>query len=127
MLDRFAGLRIPDKGAHSHASAWNAGGRDHDRHGTCDPRAGVGDPARIAGQIAARKADAAIVYATSLGAKAKRKLRVITIPARARPRIALQIAVVTGAPHRKAASAFIRRVRSRAGRAALRRAGFKTP
>jgi len=88
---------------------------------------GVGDPARLASQIAARKADAAIVYATSITASVKRKLRVIAIPAKGRPKVTFQIAVVTGAPNRTAASAFIRKVRSRAGQAALKRAGFKQP
>jgi ABC-type molybdate transport system substrate-binding protein len=95
--------------------------------GRAAPRArpGPANPVQLAAQVAAGKADAGIVV-TPDAASVAAKLRRIAFPARSRPTVRFQIAAVRGAPHPRAAAAYIRHVRSTAGRTALREAGFGT-
>lgn len=67
-------------------------------------------------------ADAGIVYASD--ARAAKKVRVISIPARAQPHISYPIAAVAGSERPDVARAFIVLVRSARGQAILRRHGF---
>jgi molybdate transport system substrate-binding protein len=83
-------------------------------------------PEAVVQAVAAGRADAGLVYAPDLGAAAGR-VRVIPLPARANPSVTLEIAVASRSPQPTAAAAFVREVRSRAGRAALRAAGFGAP
>jgi molybdenum ABC transporter molybdate-binding protein len=82
---------------------------------------------QIAAQVAAGKADAALLYACDLTKAVRRKLRVLAIPAAAHPGVTFAIAVVRTSRYPAVASAYIAKVRSPAGQAALRRRGFGKP
>lgn len=58
---------------------------------------------------------------------ARRKLRVLVIPARGRPTVTYEIAVVSKSQQLGAATAYVAKIRSAAGKAILRRHGFSTP
>ena len=81
------------------------------------------DVAGVVGKVSAGAVDAGFVYATDVRAAGGR-LRAIALPARLRPTVAYAAAVVRGAAERAAARAFVAGLRSGAGAAALRRAGF---
>jgi molybdenum ABC transporter molybdate-binding protein len=84
-------------------------------------------PGQMAAQVAAGRAGAAFVYACDLSAEVKRRLRILTLPAAAHPTVTFDIAVVAGSRRRAGAAAYIAKVRSPAGQAALRRRGFGKP
>jgi molybdate transport system substrate-binding protein len=77
----------------------------------------------VVGKVALGQADAGIVYATDARPVAG-KVRVVHIPASAQPSVRYEIAVVAASPRRAAARAWVQKVRSKAGRAVLRSAGF---
>ena len=74
-------------------------------------------------KIALGQADAGFVYATD-ARTVPGHVTVITLPARARPKVTYSMAVVTNSPNQAAAHAFIKRVLSKAGQATLRSFGF---
>ena len=80
----------------------------------------------ISGKVALGEADAGFVYATDAQA-AGAKVRVIELPAKAQPVVRYAIAVVKGSAHRADAAAFVQRVLSKRGQAALAAAGFTAP
>jgi molybdate transport system substrate-binding protein len=84
------------------------------------------DVKSVVAKVALGEADAGFVYRTDALA-AKRDLRQLALPARARPKIAYELAVVRATKHPQAANAFVARVLSARGRLALRRAGFGLP
>jgi molybdate transport system substrate-binding protein len=81
------------------------------------------DVAGIVGKLTQGAVDAGFVYATDVIA-AKGSLRAVALPAALRPTAVYEAAVVKGSQHPEQAKAFIRGLRSGAGQAALRRAGF---
>jgi molybdate transport system substrate-binding protein len=84
------------------------------------------DVKSVVAKVALGEADAGFVYRTDALA-AKRDLRQLALPARARPKIAYELAVVRATKHPQAANEFVARVLSARGRLALRRAGFGLP
>ena len=84
------------------------------------------DVKAVVAKVALGEADAGFVYRTDARAAA-RDLRQLSLPARARPKIAYELAVVKGTKHLQAARAFVARVLGARGRLALRRAGFGLP
>ncbi len=84
------------------------------------------DVKSVVAKVALGEADAGFVYRTDALA-AKRDLRELELPARARPKIAYELAVVKATTHLQAANAFVARVLGARGRLALRRAGFGLP
>jgi molybdate transport system substrate-binding protein len=80
----------------------------------------------IVSKVALGEADAGFVYRTDAKAVAK-STRVIALPAWAQPPIRYELAVVNASAHRAAAEAFVKRVRSKAGRRLLVQAGFGLP
>ncbi len=80
----------------------------------------------VVGKVALGEADAGFVYATDAQAVAG-DVSVIDLPADAEPEIEYTIAVLQEAPNHDAAEAFVARVLSADGRAALERAGFGVP
>ncbi len=84
------------------------------------------DVKAVVAKVALGEADAGFVYRTDARAAA-RDLRQLSLPPRARPKIAYELAVVKGAKHLQAAQAFVARVLGARGRLALRRAGFGLP
>lgn len=80
----------------------------------------------IVGKLAAGAVDAGFVYVTDVTA-ANGKLRAIELPASAQPRVAYGAAVVTGAPHPRAARRFLDGLLRGTGAADLRAAGFEPP
>jgi molybdate transport system substrate-binding protein len=83
------------------------------------------DVAGVLAKLRAGTVDAGFVYRTDVRG-ARRELRAIALPAALRPRVVYEAAVVRGgdpAPGR----AYLRDLRSGAGAAALRRAGFLPP
>jgi molybdate transport system substrate-binding protein len=81
------------------------------------------DVASIAGRVAQGGADAGFVYVTDVRASGG-KLRAVDIPDALEPTVVYAAAVVKGAKHPEQAKAFIDGLRSGAGQAALRQAGF---
>lgn len=80
----------------------------------------------VSGKVALGEADAGIVYETDavpLGGD----VRVIELPDSAQPAIEYQVAVVTASENADAARAFVERLVSEDGRAALESAGFGVP
>ncbi len=80
----------------------------------------------VSGKVALGEADAGIVYATdalALGAK----VLIVELPGSAQPRIEYQVAVLSETDDAEAARAFVERLRSDDGRAALEQAGFVAP
>jgi molybdate transport system substrate-binding protein len=84
------------------------------------------DVKSVVAKVVLGEADAGFVYRTDALA-AKRDLRELKLPARARPKIEYELAVVKATKHLQAATAFVSRVLSAPGRLALRRAGFGAP
>jgi len=84
------------------------------------------DVRAVAGKVALREADAGFAYATDAAAVAD-DVEAVPIPAAAQPPIRYGIAVVADSGRREAAQAFIDRVRSPEGQAALEAAGFGVP
>jgi molybdate transport system substrate-binding protein len=81
------------------------------------------DVAGIVGKLTQGAVDAGFVYATDV-AGTKGSLKAIQLPDRLRPKVEYEAAVVTGTRHRAQAQAFMDGLRSGAGQAALRAAGF---
>ena len=84
------------------------------------------DVRSVVAKVALGEADAGFVYRTDALA-ARRDLRQLALPARARPKIAYELAVVKATKHLQAANAFVSRVLSARGRHLLRAAGFGLP
>jgi molybdate transport system substrate-binding protein len=84
------------------------------------------DVKNVVAKVALGEADAGFVYRTD-ALTATRNLRELELPARARPKIAYELAVVKATKHLQGARAFVSRVLSVRGRLALRRAGFGLP
>jgi molybdate transport system substrate-binding protein len=84
------------------------------------------DVSGVIGKLTEGAVDAGFVYATDVRAAAG-AVRGIELPARLRLRLIYEAAVVRGTKHAAAARAFIARLRSGAGAAALRAAGFTAP
>jgi molybdate transport system substrate-binding protein len=80
----------------------------------------------VAAKVALGEADAGIVYATD-AVPLGEDVRVVDLPDDAQPTIEYQVAVVSASDDADAARAFVRRLRSGVGRAALERAGFVLP
>jgi molybdate transport system substrate-binding protein len=78
---------------------------------------------QVLAKVSLGEADAAIVYRTDAAAAAG-KVTVVTIPAETNVIAAYAIAVVRSSKHPDAASAFVDRVLSADGQAALQKAGF---
>jgi molybdate transport system substrate-binding protein len=84
------------------------------------------DVTQVVADVASGAADAGFVYITDADA-AKGKVKVVRLPARAKPGTIDEIAVNAKAPHASAARAFEADVLSATGQAILRRAGFGPP
>jgi molybdate transport system substrate-binding protein len=84
------------------------------------------DVKEVVAKVALGEADAGCVYRTDALADV-RDLSELRLPARARPKIAYELAVVKATKHLQAANAFVARVLGARGRLALRRAGFGLP
>jgi molybdate transport system substrate-binding protein len=80
----------------------------------------------IVAKVALGEADAGFVYVTDARPVASRT-RTVSLPAWAQPPIRYEVAVVKAGAHRAAATAFVRRLRSKRGRLLLRQAGFGVP
>jgi molybdate transport system substrate-binding protein len=80
----------------------------------------------IVTKVALGQADAGFVYFTD-ARPAGSQVHVIGLPGWAQPPIRYEIGIVRSTKHVAAAQAFIRRVKSRAGRKLLARAGFGLP
>jgi molybdate transport system substrate-binding protein len=80
----------------------------------------------VLAKVALDEADAGFVYATDARAAAA-KVKVIRIPAWARPRVLYSLAIVKSTHHLADARAFVKRVLSKAGQAKLKAAGFGRP
>jgi molybdate transport system substrate-binding protein len=80
----------------------------------------------VVGKLTQGAVDAGFVYASDVTAAGDR-LEAIELPADVAPRVAYAIAVVTGASEPEQARAFVRGLRSGAGRRALTDAGFEPP
>jgi molybdate transport system substrate-binding protein len=81
------------------------------------------DVREVLAKVALGEADAGFVYSTDARAVAK-KVRVLKIPARARPKVRYGICVVSRSSNKAAARAFVRRVLSPGGQKILLRYGF---
>jgi molybdate transport system substrate-binding protein len=81
------------------------------------------DVKAVTGKVALGQADAGFVYVTDARAVGDR-VKAIRIPARAQPRVRYEIAVVSRSSNKAAAHAWIEKLLSRRGQAALRNAGF---
>ncbi len=84
------------------------------------------DVGGISAKLGQRAADAGFLYVTDVAA-ANGRLKAIELPARLQPTVAYGVAVVKGAPHRKAAQAFVAGLLDGAGEDALKSAGFAPP
>jgi molybdate transport system substrate-binding protein len=84
------------------------------------------DVKSVVAKVALGEADAGFVYRTDALAE-QRHLRQVALPARARPEIAYELAVVKATKHLQAANAFVARVLGAQGRRTLRAAGFGLP
>lgn len=84
------------------------------------------DVGGIAAKLGQRAVDAGFLYVTDVAA-ANGRLKAIELPKTLRPKVAYAIAVVKGAPHRKAAQAFVADLLNGAGEHALQKAGFDPP
>jgi molybdate transport system substrate-binding protein len=81
------------------------------------------DVREVLAKVALGEADAGFVYSTD-ARTVPHKVRTITIPARGQPDVRYGICVVSGAPHKEAARAFVKRVLSKAGQRILISYGF---
>jgi molybdate transport system substrate-binding protein len=84
------------------------------------------DVKSVVAKVALGEADAGFVYRTDALA-ATLDLRQVSLPAKARPKIAYEIGIVKGTKQLQAAKAFVADVFSKRGRLALRRVGFGLP
>lgn len=84
------------------------------------------DVTQTVAQVALGQADAGFVYVTDAAA-ADGKVKVVRLPARAKPGAKDYIAVVKGTTRPAAAAAFVKMVLSAQGQARLRAAGFGAP
>jgi len=84
------------------------------------------DVGGISAKLGQGAADAGFLYVTDVAATNGR-LKAIELPAALQPEVAYGVAVVKGAPHRKAAQAFVAGLLDGAGQAALKNAGFAPP
>lgn len=84
------------------------------------------DVTQTVAEVALGQADAGFVYITDATA-ANGKVKVIRLPAKAKPQAADVIAVVKSGPNQAAARAFVAKIMSPAGQARLRAAGFGKP
>jgi molybdate transport system substrate-binding protein len=84
------------------------------------------DVTQTVAEVALGQADAGFVYITDARA-ANGKVAVVRLPARAKPEAEDYIAVVKAGRHQAAAKSFVAAVRSAAGQAKLRAAGFGRP
>lgn len=80
----------------------------------------------VVAKVALGEADAGFVYATDVKPVAS-KVRVITIPARAQPRVLYEVAIVARTSRVDAAQAFVIALLGRDGRRELKSAGFGLP
>jgi molybdate transport system substrate-binding protein len=84
------------------------------------------DVGGISAKLGQRAADAGFLYVTDVAATNGR-LKAIELPARLEPAVAYGVAIVKGAPHAKAAQAFVAGLLDGAGADALQAAGFEPP
>ena len=84
------------------------------------------DVGGISAKLGQRAADAGFLYVTDVAATNGR-LKAIQLPARLQPTVAYGVAIVKGAPHRRAAQAFVAGLLDGAGAEALTTAGFEPP
>jgi molybdate transport system substrate-binding protein len=84
------------------------------------------DATQTVAQVALGQADAGFVYITDADA-ANGKVKVVRLPAKAKPQAKDYIAIVKAAKNRPAASAFVKQVLSPQGQAKLHAAGFGPP
>jgi molybdate transport system substrate-binding protein len=84
------------------------------------------DVKEVVAKVALGEADAGFVYRTEALADV-RDLSELRLPARARPKISYELAVVKATKRLQAANAFVASVLGPRGRLALRRAGFGLP
>jgi molybdate transport system substrate-binding protein len=80
----------------------------------------------VVGKVALGEADAGFVYATDAKAAARR-LRALSLPARAQPKVRYELAILRSSRNKAAARAFVRRVLGPTGRGVLSGAGFVLP
>jgi molybdate transport system substrate-binding protein len=81
------------------------------------------DVKAVTGKVALGQADAGFVYVTDARAVSD-QVTVIRIPASAQPRVRYEIAVVSRSGNKVAARAWINKILSVKGQAALKNAGF---
>jgi molybdate transport system substrate-binding protein len=81
------------------------------------------DVRAVAGKVALGQADAGFVYVTDARA-VRARVRAISIPQQAQPSVRYEIAVVSTSTRKAAARAWISRLLSPKGQAALRSHGF---
>jgi molybdate transport system substrate-binding protein len=84
------------------------------------------DVAGVIGKVTQGAVDAGFVYVTDVEATGGRA-RAVELPARLRPDVTYEAAVVAGSAHAAKARAFIQGLIAGRGAAALRRAGFAAP
>ncbi len=84
------------------------------------------DVRSVLAKVKLGEADAGFVYRTDAAA-AGDDVRVVTLPAAAKPVVRYELAVVSASKHRAAAEAFVSEVLGPRGRLQLRRAGFGVP
>jgi molybdate transport system substrate-binding protein len=80
----------------------------------------------VVAKVALGEADAGFVYRTDVKPVGNKVLR-IALPAAAQPTVKYELCVPTATKYPREARAFVQRVRSKAGRARLRAAGFGLP
>jgi molybdate transport system substrate-binding protein len=80
----------------------------------------------VVAKVALGEADAGFVYRTDVKPVGNRVFR-MPVPATAQPTVAYQLCIPTTSQHPTLASAFVREVLSKRGRASLRTSGFDLP
>jgi molybdate transport system substrate-binding protein len=81
------------------------------------------DVREVLAKVALNEADAGFVYSTD-ARTVPRKVRALTIPARAKPKVQYGICVVSASSHKPAARAFVKRVLGKTGQRNLVSYGF---